>query len=76
MNKVTGGRVPKEYIPSVDAGAQETMQRKRRSAMSGNLSRRRRGLRDSCFVGKVPSRHRLTARGSRGPRTSRRSFTI
>ncbi|MEU1548994.1 elongation factor G [Nocardia sp. NPDC005745] len=25
-NKVTGGRVPKEYIPSVDAGAQDAMQ--------------------------------------------------
>ena len=25
-NKVTGGRIPKEYIPSVDAGAQEAMQ--------------------------------------------------
>jgi elongation factor G len=26
QNKVTGGRVPKEYIPSVDAGAQDAMQ--------------------------------------------------
>ncbi|WP_069814498.1 elongation factor G [Streptomyces sp. TP-A0874] len=26
VNKITGGRVPKEYIPSVDAGAQEAMQ--------------------------------------------------
>jgi elongation factor G len=25
-NKVTGGRIPKEYIPSVDAGAQDAMQ--------------------------------------------------
>ncbi|MGH3800239.1 MAG: elongation factor G, partial [Pseudonocardiaceae bacterium] len=25
-NKVTGGRVPKEYIPSVDSGAQDAMQ--------------------------------------------------
>ena len=25
-NKVTGGRIPREYIPSVDAGAQESMQ--------------------------------------------------
>jgi len=25
-NKVTGGRIPKEYIPSVDAGCQEAMQ--------------------------------------------------
>ncbi|MYV46696.1 elongation factor G, partial [Streptomyces sp. SID2888] len=25
VNKVTGGRIPKEYIPSVDAGAQEAM---------------------------------------------------
>ncbi|GAA2370526.1 elongation factor G [Streptomyces sp. XM4011] len=25
-NKVTGGRIPKEYIPSVDAGAQEAME--------------------------------------------------
>jgi elongation factor G len=25
-NEVTGGRIPKEYIPSVDAGAQEAMQ--------------------------------------------------
>jgi elongation factor G len=25
-NKVTGGRIPKEFIPSVDAGAQEAMQ--------------------------------------------------
>jgi elongation factor G len=26
VNKVTGGRIPKEFIPSVDAGAQEAMQ--------------------------------------------------
>ena len=26
VNKVTGGRIPKEYIPSVDAGAQDAMQ--------------------------------------------------
>jgi elongation factor G len=26
LNKVTGGRIPKEYIPSVDAGAQEAME--------------------------------------------------
>ncbi|KNE81612.1 MULTISPECIES: elongation factor G [Streptomyces] len=26
VNKVTGGRIPKEYIPSVDAGCQEAMQ--------------------------------------------------
>ena len=26
VNKVTGGRIPKEYIPSVDAGAQEAME--------------------------------------------------
>ncbi|TXL58043.1 elongation factor G [Aeromicrobium terrae] len=26
VNEVTGGRVPKEYIPSVDAGAQEAME--------------------------------------------------
>ena len=26
MNKVTGGRIPREYIPSVDAGAQDAMQ--------------------------------------------------
>ena len=26
VNKITGGRVPKEYIPSVDVGAQEGMQ--------------------------------------------------
>jgi len=26
VNEVTGGRVPKEYIPSVDAGAQDAMQ--------------------------------------------------
>ena len=26
VNSVTGGRVPKEYIPSVDAGAQDAMQ--------------------------------------------------
>ncbi len=26
VNDVTGGRIPKEYIPSVDAGAQEAMQ--------------------------------------------------
>ena len=25
-NKVTGGRIPREFIPSVDAGAQEAMQ--------------------------------------------------
>ena len=25
-NKVTGGRIPREYIPSVDAGAQEAME--------------------------------------------------
>ena len=25
-NKVTGGRIPKEYIPSVDAGAQDALQ--------------------------------------------------
>src|SRR4029453_8270043 len=25
-NKVTGGRIPKEYIPSVDAGCQEAME--------------------------------------------------
>ena len=26
VNKITGGRIPKEYIPSVDAGAQDSMQ--------------------------------------------------
>ncbi len=26
LNKVTGGRIPREYIPSVDAGAQEAME--------------------------------------------------
>jgi elongation factor G len=26
VNKVTGGRIPREYIPSVDAGAKEAMQ--------------------------------------------------
>ncbi|MGH8795367.1 MAG: elongation factor G [Stackebrandtia sp.] len=26
VNKITGGRIPKEYIPSVDAGAQDAMQ--------------------------------------------------
>jgi elongation factor G len=26
VNKITGGRIPKEYIPSVDAGAREAMQ--------------------------------------------------
>jgi elongation factor G len=26
VNEVTGGRIPKEFIPSVDAGAQEAMQ--------------------------------------------------
>jgi elongation factor G len=26
VNKVTGGRIPREFIPSVDAGAQEAMQ--------------------------------------------------
>jgi elongation factor G len=26
VNKVTGGRIPKEFIPSVDAGAQEALQ--------------------------------------------------
>jgi elongation factor G len=26
VNQVTGGRIPKEFIPSVDAGAQEAMQ--------------------------------------------------
>ena len=26
QNKVTGGRIPREYIPSVDAGAQEAME--------------------------------------------------
>jgi elongation factor G len=26
QNKVTGGRIPREYIPSVDAGAQDAMQ--------------------------------------------------
>jgi elongation factor G len=26
VNKITGGRIPREYIPSVDAGAQEAMQ--------------------------------------------------
>ncbi|MFM8894115.1 MAG: elongation factor G [Actinomycetales bacterium] len=26
VNKVTGGRIPKEYIPSVDAGCQEAME--------------------------------------------------
>jgi elongation factor G len=26
VNKITGGRVPKEYIPSVDSGAQEAME--------------------------------------------------
>jgi len=26
VNRVTGGRIPKEYIPSVDAGCQEAMQ--------------------------------------------------
>src|SRR4029078_7070176 len=25
-NKVTGGRIPREYIPSVDAGCQEAME--------------------------------------------------
>ena len=26
VNKITGGRIPREYIPSVDAGAQEAME--------------------------------------------------
>jgi elongation factor G len=26
VNAVTGGRIPKEFIPSVDAGAQDAMQ--------------------------------------------------
>src|SRR4051794_23111457 len=26
VNSITGGRIPREYIPSVDAGAQETME--------------------------------------------------
>ena len=26
VNQITGGRIPKEYIPSVDAGAQESME--------------------------------------------------
>lgn len=57
---LTVPRILRQGASSWRTSALSTTQWKRRSAMSGNLSRRRRGLRDSCFVGKVPSRHRLT----------------
>ncbi len=60
-NKVTGGRIPREYIPSVDAGAQDAMQ-------YGVLGRLPAGEREGDAARRRLPRGRLLGNGVQGGR--------